>query len=83
LILATFTSVLRWDANKPLRVQLLLELRDGVIDAIRLAFRNIERHLLFGVEMRDPSQFEKAQPVSQPQGDAIWIIRVMLAKGVG
>jgi hypothetical protein len=71
------------DAEKRFRVQLLFELRDGVIDTIRVAFRYGECHLLFCVEMRDPRQLEKPQSVSQPRSNAIGILRMVLAKRIG
>ena len=69
-------------AKKRFRIQLLFELRDGVIDTIRLAFRYGESHLFFCVEMRDPRQLEKPQSVTQPRSDAIGILWEALAKRI-
>ena len=53
------------DAEEVPRIQQRLQLRDRVVDAVRLSALDGERQLVLGVEVRDPDQIDEPQALAR------------------
>jgi len=71
------------DAGEFLRVELLFQLGDGVVDAVRFALGNRPGELVFRVEVRDFVEVEEPETIAEAGGDAVGVLGFCFAKDVG